>query len=351
MIPYSISKHILTIGVDYHDPKGGMAQVLYSYAHNVLNPFRFVRTTFIGNKVGKLFCLLWAIISFSEKCWFGGIKIVHIHSASYVSFWRKRIFIFLAKLYGKKVVFHVHGGKFKDFTAGNRQAVLQSLQKTDVVIALSDYWEEFFEKELNCPCVEVVPNIVPHPRLTAQDSAGFVEALFLGAINDNKGIFDLVNVIAEHQDTLRSRFCLHIGGIGETKRLKSLIAQHGIDDMVKYEGWIGEEQKAKLLSQADFFILPSYVEALPISILEAMSYRLPILSTPIGGIPEIVTNEKNGLLVEAGNKDSLFVSLQRMVNDAEMRSSMGKISYERVQPHFPENVCATLERIYTSLLQ
>ena len=148
MIPYSISKRILTIGVDYHDPKGGMAQVLYSYAHNVLNPFRFVRTTFIGNKVGKLFCLLWAIISFSEKCWFGGIKIVHIHSASYVSFWRKRIFIFLAKLYGKKVVFHVHGGKFKDFTAGNRQAVLQSLQKTDVVIALSDYWKEFFEKEV-----------------------------------------------------------------------------------------------------------------------------------------------------------------------------------------------------------
>ncbi len=351
MIPSNISKRVLTLGVDYRQPKGGMAQVLYSYAHYVLNPFRFVRTTLIGNKVSKALCLLWGIISFTILCWFGGIRIVHIHGASYISFWRKRIFILLSKAFHKKVIFHVHGGKFKDFTAANREVVLNTLQKVDTVIALSDYWKDFFENDLRCPKVEVVPNIIPLPQPIKADKTDIVEGLFLGAINDNKGIFDLVNLIAEHQDTLRSRFCLHIGGLGEIHRLKSIIARHHIEDIVIYHGWIDAEQKAKLLSQADMFILPSYAEGLPISILEAMSYRLPILSTRVGGIPAIVTHEKNGLLIKPGDKIALWDSLQRMINEPKMRNSMGEISYEKVQSHFPENVCTTLERIYTALLR
>lgn len=351
MIPENISKHILTLGVDYRQPKGGMAQVLNNYALYVLKPFHFVRTTLIGNKVGKACCLLWAIISFTGQCLFGGIQIVHIHGASYISFWRKRIFILLAKAFHKKVVYHVHGGKFKDFTAQNRKSVQQTLRKVDVVIALSDYWKEFFEKDLKCPVVKVVPNIISHPQPVKSDKSGMIECLFLGAINDNKGIFDLVNLIAEHQDTLRSRFCLHIGGIGETNRLKSIITLHHIEDIVIYEGWIDAEQKARLFSQADIFILPSYFEALPISILEAMSYHLPILSTCVGGIPEIVINGKNGLLVPPGDNDALWNCLQRMMNDREMRISMGEVSFDLVQPHFPENVCTYLENIYTPLLQ
>lgn len=351
MIPVPISKHILTLGVEYHNPKGGMAQVLYSYAHYVLNPFNFIPTTLIGNKIAKFFCLLKAIALFSIKCWFGQIKIVHIHGASYVSFWRKRIFILLAKLYHKKVIFHVHGGKFKDFTAENRKVVLQTLKKVDVVIALSEYWKDFFENELHCPRVAVIPNIVPIPKPKKCNNTNRVECVFLGTINDNKGIFDLVDVIGKHQDALRSHVCLHIGGIGESLRLKNLISQYDINDIVKYEGWINAEQKAELLATSDFFILPSYVEALPISILEAMSYQLPILSTTVGGIPEIVTNGENGLLIKAGDKDALWNAFQRMINDPQMRAFMGKKSYDRVQPHFPENVCSSLEKIYVSLLQ
>ena len=351
MISPNISKRVLTLGVDYQPPKGGMAQVLYSYAHYVLSPFYFVRTTLIGNKISKFLCLLCAIWSFTVKCWFGGIQIVHIHGASYISFWRKRIFILLAKLYGKKVIFHVHGGKFKDFTASNHKAVSQTMKKVDVVIALSEYWKEFFESDLHCSRVVVVPNIVPMPQQIAQGPTSKIEAIFLGAINDNKGIFDLIDVIGEHQDILRPNFCLHIGGVGETKRLEAFISQKGIGDIALYEGWVDAEKKTRLLSQADFFILPSYIEALPISILEAMTYRLPILSTNVGGIPEIVTDGENGLLIEAGNKIALWQSLQQMIDDSEMRLSMGEKSFDRVQPHFPENVCASLENIYTSLLQ
>ena len=197
----------------------------------------------------------------------------------------------------------------------------------------------------------MVPNIAPPPQQTTRLQAHRMESVFLGTINDNKGIFDLIDVIGEHQDILRPNFCLHIGGVGETKRLETAITQKGIGDIAIYEGWINAEKKAHLLSQADFFILPSYIEALPISILEAMSYRLPILSTNVGGIPEIVTDGENGLLIEAGNKIALWQSLQQMINDSEMRLSMGKKSYDRVQPHFPENVCTSLENIYTSLLQ
>ena len=130
--------------------------------------------------------------------------------------------------------------------------------------------------------------------------------LFLGLLGKNKGIYDLLECIRDHKVEFQGKLKLYIGGNGEIEHVKQLIKEYGIADIVIFEGWVSGDKKIELLNKSDAYILPSYKEGLPISILEAMSYGMPIISTPVGGIPEIVSNGENGYLVEPGNKEDIY---------------------------------------------
>ena len=101
---------------------------------------------------------------------------------------------------------------------------------------------------------------------------------------------------------------------------------------------------------ADAFILPSYNEGLPISVLEAMSYSLPVISTTVGGIPEILKNGENGFIMEPGDKDAIYHAVVSLMEDKSLCKDMGKKSFEKVQVHLPEYVEKQLETLYDSLL-
>ena len=133
--------------------------------------------------------------------------------------------------------------------------------------------------------------------------------------------------------------------------LQSIINECGLSKIVRFEGWVSGDKKVELLNNTDVFILPSYTEGLPISILEAMSYRLPVISTPVGGIPEVVRDGENGFLIKPGDKDALHNAIVRLANDEELREKMGNISYSKVQPHLPEIVAKELEDIYKKLVK
>lgn len=350
MLSTEISEKVLTIGCDYKPPRGGVAQVLNSYGTYLFRPFNFVATTKGGSKIKKLLWLFVAIPLFVFRCLSSKVKIVHVHGASYNSFYRKRIFINIAKILGKKVVYHIHGGGFSEFYRTHKKDVDRVMKRVDALVALSDSWQSFFEKEVGCKLVVVVPNIIPFPAEICKESSSIVECLFLGTINQAKGIYDLLDVIYMHHDEFRGRMMLHVGGAGEQDRMLDIINRYGLSDVVVYEGFVQGDHKNRLLSSANLFILPSYVEGLPISILEAMSYGVPILSTSVGGIPEIVDNGKNGILINPGDKNSLYQSLSRLIFDPELRKKMGEMACANVQPHLPDNVEKVLEKLYAKLL-
>ena len=120
--------------------------------------------------------------------------------------------------------------------------------------------------------------------------------------------------------------------------------------MISYEGWISGEHKIRLLNQANAYILPSYNEGLPISILEAMSYQLPIISTKVGGIPEIVKDGVNGYLIEPGNKQQLKSAIDKLIFDKSIRVSMGLTSAQMVSGYLPEYVMNQLSEMYHYIL-
>jgi len=352
MIEKKITEHILVLGADYRVPSGGISQVLNSYS-NIFEQFNFIPTTVSGNKFRKCFCLLYAIIkTIILLLIFKQYTIMHIHGASYNSFYRKRIFIYLAKFFKIKVIYHIHGAEFRSFYYRHKKIVTETLGKCDLIIALSQTWEIFFRKQIGCPHVTVVENVIPYPmKVNHKTDDIYCNLLFLGIIGERKGIFDLLEVIIDNKASYQNQIRLYIGGNGDVEKLKAMIKENNLDEIVKYEGWVSGEKKAYLLSLADIYILPSYNEGSPVSILEAMSYSLPVISTPVGGIPEIISKDINGLLVEPGDKLQIKCAIDTMLSNANLRNKMGEESYRRAMEYFPDKIEKKLLHIYTEYIQ
>lgn len=349
-----IASKILYIGVDYRNPIGGIASVEYEYS-KFIRPFKFVRTCVNGGKLKKAAVACEALVNFTARMLFDrSIKIVHVHAASDASFWRKRIFIGIARRFGKKIVYHHHGGRFRQFYAEHPAPVSKTLAKADCVVALSEEWRQFFADTLKCRQVRIINNVVSHPREDAGTGSPrhdrCFRLTFLGKITKEKGIYDLLDILAENREDYAGRLKLTVGGNGEVSRFCKMVDEMNLSDIVEYAGWVDGEKKERLLSQTDAYILPSYIEGLPISILEAMSYRKPVISTRVGGIPAIVSEGKTGFLTAPGDKKAIRKAIDTLAADPALCDSMGEKAYREVQLFFPEEVDRNLTSLYRSLL-
>ena len=185
------SKNILTVGPEYKNPKGGIAQVLYSYNKFVYNGFKHVRSGGGSQAFSKLYYFGKGLVMFSTKLLFDrSIKVVHIHTASNSDFKRNSFYARIARLFNKKVILHVHGGGFKDYYSKNKSFVKHQLYKADAIVALSEFWRQFFAEDLKCKNVFVVHNIIPTPNYKPPKEKNIFNLLYLGHIYEKKGIFD-----------------------------------------------------------------------------------------------------------------------------------------------------------------
>ncbi len=140
-------------------------------------------------------------------------------------------------------------------------------------------------------------------------------------------------------------------GNGEIEKVKNLCKGKNIQDNIHLLGFISGEEKIKNFHKADIFILPSYNEGLPVSVLEAMAAGLSIITTPVGGIPEAVEDGVNGFLVEPGNPEMLADRILKLLEDEELRERMGRKSLRIAKEKFDVNIIAEgLSKIYEKVL-
>jgi glycosyltransferase involved in cell wall biosynthesis len=273
------------------------------------------------------------------------------------SFWRKSLFTLIAKIFGVPVVLHLHGGIMKDFVSRQPLFVQKFIQwilaRQTVVIVLSDSWKQYVQSISPNAYIKVLSNYVVLPDLHAianKRSNIYTDVLFLGVINSAKGVFDLLPAFKDALSQVPN-LRLIIGGKGEADRAHALALALKIEANVIFTGWVSGEEKLKLFRQAKFYVLPSYNEGLPVSILEAMSWQLPVISTRVGGIPELVRDGIDGLLINAGDQTALTNALIRLGQDADLRVLMGNNARQQVELNFSrEVVVPQLEALYHSLL-
>ncbi len=338
--------------------KGGISSVIAEYQRAIAT-FQYQPSTTSENIVITFLSFPFLLIRFCLKLIRQPqIKIIHIHGASRGSFYRKYLLFLLAR-YGfkKKVIYHIHGAKYHLFYQGSSPWVQKRIQHfintADCLIVLSDWWEAFFLENFSPRMIRVVPNIV---RATKREDITYrtprrIRLLFMGRIGERKGVYDLIETLHRHRDTLGSQYVLTLGGDGETKKLLALVEQYQLQQQVKFLGFVTGTEKERQLREADVYILPSYNEGLPISILEAMSFGMPIISTNVGGIPEVVLPHQNGILVEAGNQQAIYEAIKFFIDQPNKVEAYGRHSYDLVAQHyFPAPVMQTLADVYHDLL-
>jgi glycosyltransferase involved in cell wall biosynthesis len=169
-------------------------------------------------------------------------------------------------------------------------------------------------------------------------------------IHPDKGIFDLLQVLKDHKAELFNRIKLFIGGSGQTGQLEKMIEADDLGEMVEFKGWVTGREKDRLLQFSDVFVLPSYYEGSPVSVLEAMSYGTPVISTTVGGIPEVVQAGFNGWLHSPGDQGALLDAILFYINEPESLKRHGAHSMQMIEEYYPGSVEPQLASIYSSLL-
>lgn len=308
-----------------------------------------------GSKLKKFWVMGVAWIKMFFKLWRNpDIKIVHIQTSSNNSFWRTAYFVKLAKFFKRTVLLHVHGGEFRKFYYRHQDKVHSVLDRCDGLIVLSESWRDVFKNEIGYDKpIWVVNNVIAEPVMKETEDDGLIHILFLGFIRVEKGVFDLVEAAASIKDKLAGKAQIHICGVGledKMSRLKAMIQDLNLGDVVKYEGWVDGNKKTTLLNQSQVYVLPSHVEGLPVSILEAMSYGLAIVATPVGAIPEIVKNEENGYLVAVKDVCALSNAILTLVEDADKRYAYGEQSKRIADNYLPSQVKRQLLTIYSGFV-
>lgn len=342
--------------------RGGMTTVVESYKKDGFfdsQNIRLISTHSDGSRYKEIWVFLKAFISLFYQLLFKSVVLVHIHSASKGSFWRKSLFSILALTFKKPVIFHLHGASMEYFYSSLpmifQKYVRWVLERVTCVIVLSQSWKVYIAKIAPNSNIEVVNNYVTLPELggkidICESQNKKVTILFLGIVGKRKGVYDIIDAVTQIAQTNRN-FEVLIGGNGEVDKARKEAKRKKIDDIIHFLGWVNAEKKEVLLSQADIYILPSYNEGLPMSLLEAMSWAVPVISTSVGGIPELIRNDTDGLVIEPGDIDGLSGSLLKLMLSKELRLKMGGNARARVEDQFSDlAVLPQLERIYTKLL-
>jgi glycosyltransferase involved in cell wall biosynthesis len=344
---------IVMVGTDF-GVKGGISTVVSNYFQSALvknHHMTYLSSHIDGSSLAKLKQFISAF--FKAVVCFPSSQIVHIHSASRASFFRKTIFFFMAKLFRKKIIFHIHGAEFNDFfhveSGPLRKAIIRIvLKRADCVIALSSQWKSDFSAIAGCEKnIRVLYNSVHLPSDPRRTGNLPLTVLFMGRLERRKGVYDLLNVaeaLVSRNKDIKFIFC----GDGNVKEIKDWVADRGLTEHMEVTGWITD--KAVYYSDADIYCLPSYNEGLPMSILEAMSYGLPVVSTPVGGIPEAVFDGVNGFLVEPGDQKGFTAKLEILIQSPELRRKMGQESRRIAEEKFNiDSTVLALDGIYREM--
>jgi glycosyltransferase involved in cell wall biosynthesis len=333
---------------------GGMGAVLNMYA-KYIQDIKIVSTLNTVQKGSKFKALLKVIYDVNKALITDKeIKLLHIHSASKRSFIRKSFLAILGKMYNKKVIFHIHSGSFDQYysQAGFFKIVIKYLlQKMDMVICLSEEWKSFYIQKIRLQNVIVVGNPIEiHDLYKPYIDDDILHLLFLGKICDEKGIFDLLNYLSDNPLFLNNKIRLTIGGHHEEYRLNSILANPIFASKVNFVGWVTSTQKHKYFTACDMFILPSYFEGLPVSILEAMSFGKPVIATNVGGIPSIVKEGHNGWLFKPGFFNQLDPILEQIFLNKDILAQYGLNSHNTAKQFSTQVIKAQLSQLYLSMI-
>ena len=335
--------HIGMIGPGLNEP-GGIASVATSWlGAEALAPHEveYIGTAGVGSapiKIGKMAVGQAKFLSKIATGW--RPDLFHIHMSYRTSFYRKLVYLNEALATGRPVVIHIHGSKFEEFhdaSPKHAKAIENAFRKASRVVVLSEAMADVVQGWMGpIDNVRVLYNPVSIDTFTARENPRTDHrptVLFMGRIGERKGTWDLLNAIPRVLEEVPNAL-FRFGGDGDIEEFNQRVDAAGIQNNVEALGWVSGEDKLKAFDTAEVYCLPSYNEGLPVSVLEAMAVGLPVVSTPIAGIPEAVISGVTGQLVKTGDVGGLAEALIMLLSKPEEAFAMGKQGRTRAEQLF-----------------
>lgn len=345
-------KYICQIGPG-EDVLGGMSTVINYIMNSDLNikyKFKLIRTASSKRKLKTFFS---GLIKYIGLCICNKVELAHIHMSENGSCYRTMILIIVSKLFRNKVLVHSHGGEIEKFYFelgdGFKKKLFNNiLQKADSIIVLTPGWKDFWGRIVKQEKIVVIPNSVTIPKEVKKviNTSGKLKLLFLGKVGERKGIYDLIDAV----DILlkdKIKVELFIAGDGELDKCNKYIEKLSLNNSVHLCGWVEKEKKENLLREADLLVLPSCFESFGIVLLEAMSYKLPVICSNGGYMHEVVDDGLDGYVVPVNSPENIADKIRYFDSNRDELYIMGNNGFKKVKSIYSYNdIMKCFGRIY-----
>lgn len=262
---------------------------------------------------------------------------VVIFAAGGFSFYEKMMYCFASTLFKTKSFLFIRSGHFmtniNNASSLKRTFVKKLLKVPNFIGAQGNSWLEFYKGlGLNNEKVKVIRNWLPSDyEITSTPiklgSSSVVKFIFVGWVVEKKGILELIAAFDSSDVLKRDAELVVVGGGDLFDRCKKELKENKISN-IELKGWLQPKEVASELTKSHVFVLPSYAEGFPNSILEAFAKALPVITTPVGAIPDSVIDNENGLIVDVGSIKQLQTALEYFVlnKDKIEKMSVNNIS-------------------------
>ena len=263
-----------------------------------------------------------------------GVEHVHVHFANRAT----HTALFIKQWAGIPFSFTAHAQDFM-VDLGSDELLRELCREAEFVVAVSDFSRDLLRE--TCPesseKIERVYNGLtmadfPQAKISPQ---GPLRIVTIGRLIEFKGFHHLIEACAKLKESGVDYECCLIGEGPWREQLEKLAADLGVADRVEFAGVQTQEQVKGRLEESDVFALPCIVDSkgasdiLPTVITESMACSLPIVSTKLVGVPEMVDDGETGILVEPGDVEALAGALRKLAEDRDLARSMGKAGREK----------------------
>lgn len=290
----------------------------------------------------SLVLMLLAILKIWGAALAGRLALVHVNFGDRGSAARKAVIVLAARLVGAKTVLHLHTGALAAVHARaggfSRFWLRLPFRAASAIIVLGALWRDWLVEELHIPAgkIDILYNGVPVEPLRRDFAARAGEPrriLFLGLLHEQKGVSDLLEAMAALPAATGPWHGV-IAGNGDLAFYEAKARALGLEGHVAFPGWVAQADVRALLRTSDVLVLPSYNEALPLVILEALGAGTPVISTPAGALPEVLRDGETVLFVQAGDRAGLAAALGAVLADAGLRQRLADAGQAEFRARF-----------------
>lgn len=326
---------------------GGITSVLKMYEK--MEIWEKYHCAWLETQINKGIALkLWYIIKayitmlFIVPCY----DIIHFHTTPGRSITMQMPIFLYSLLWRKKSIIHIHvGNQLLDYK--NDRMFKFVLRKATKVVVLADVLRKIMKEHYNIDTIVLYNPIDEQP---VRNNNNIEKNIFFAAyFTPNKGYETLLKAFRDVA-TSYPDWRLILAGSGEIEKARTIIKQYDIEKSVIMHNWLNKKQMAKLYNTTAIYCIASKQEGFPMSFLEAASYGVPIATTPVGGLVDVIENRKNCMVFDFDDHEMLAKQLIDLIEDCKLRESISANLQDLVRNKFSTtSINKELENLYSTI--